>query len=124
MQLLQVVQSSANTGEKPQAKTWLYDNTWWAVFPNNNGTWVWRLDGTAWTQVLKVSNKINTHADVRQVGNLVHMLLMAGNGKNANPSGEPTPVTVELASIQEVPGTSGSPPTYQQWSKLLRAIRV
>ncbi len=117
VQLLQGVQSSANTGEKPQAKMWFYDNTWWAVFPTNNGTYVWRLDGTAWTQVLKVSNKHNTHADVRQVGNMVHMLLFAGNGTNANPHGETTPVTVEISSIQEVPGTSGSPPTYQFWSQ-------
>ena len=60
---------SANTGEKPQSKVWQYGGAWWAVLPTSAvspgpGTWLWRLDGTSWTSVLKLSDNTDTHADI------------------------------------------------------------
>ena len=52
-QVLNPVATSADSGDKPQSKVWEYNDTWWAVFSNNQGTFVWRLDGTDWTQVTR-----------------------------------------------------------------------
>ncbi len=91
---------SADTGEKPQSKVWRHDNKWWSVLPNSSGTYVWRLDGTTWTSVLKLSNMTASHADAKVVGNVTHVLLYNGTSS-------------KLASIEYVPG---SPGTYQLWS--------
>ena len=90
---------TANTGEKPQSKVWTHDGRWWCVFPNSSGTWVWRLDGTTWTSVLKLSNSTGVHADVKSMGAVAHVLLF-------------TSATTELASIEYVPATQ----TYQAWT--------
>jgi hypothetical protein len=90
---------TANTGEKPQSKVWTHDGKWWCVFPNGSGTWVWRLDGTTWTSVLKLSNATGVHADVKPVGAVTHVLLFAG-------------ASTELASIEYVPATQ----SYQAWA--------
>jgi hypothetical protein len=74
------------TGEKPQSKVWRYDGTWWAVLPDDSfssasddGTWVWKLQGDgSWTIELQLSNDTGTKADVKQVGNVVHILLYRG----------------------------------------------
>jgi uncharacterized repeat protein (TIGR01451 family) len=77
--------ATASTGEKPQSKVWTYAGSWFAVFPTTTagassaGTWVWRLVGTTWTEVLRLSTRTNTHADVLVDGPLVHILLWAGN---------------------------------------------
>jgi len=90
---------TANTGEKPQSKVWTHDGRWWCVFPNSSGTWVWRLDGTTWTSVLKLSNSTSVHADVKAMGAVSHVLLF-------------TSASTELASIEYVPATQ----TYQAWT--------
>jgi hypothetical protein len=90
---------TANTGEKPQSKVWTHDGRWWCVLPNSSGTWVWRLDGTTWTSVLKLSNATSVHADVKAMGATTHVLLF-------------TSATTELASIEYVPATQ----TYQAWT--------
>ena len=93
-------QLSHNTGEKPQSKLWKYGGSWWGVFPTSNGTSVWRLDGTQWTSVLRLSSSTSAKADVLPVGDVAHVLLYTGTSS-------------QLASVQYVPG---SPGTYQLWS--------
>ncbi len=90
---------SATTGEKPQSKVWSHAGTWWCVMPNGSGTWVWRLDGTSWTNVLKLSNATGVHADVKASGAVSQVLLF-----NAGSS--------ELASIEYVSASH----SYQAWS--------
>jgi len=90
---------AANTGEKPQSKVWTYAGKWWCVMPNSSGTWVWRLDGTAWTNVLQLSASTSVHADVKAVGAVSHVLLFNYG-------------TSQLASIEYVPATQ----TYQFWT--------
>jgi hypothetical protein len=89
---------SQDTGEKPQSKVWLYNNTWWAVMPNNSGTYLWRLDGTSWTSALKLSDSTNARADAKAVGGVTHILLHDS--------------TPELVSVQHV--SAGN--TYEPWS--------
>jgi hypothetical protein len=93
---------SINTGEKPQSKLWNYNGFYWTVLANTNGTYLWRLDGTNWTSVLKLSDSTNLRADCKRVGDVTHILLFRGfNGPGA-----------QLVSIQYVPATN----TYQLWS--------
>lgn len=92
---------SANTGEKPQSKVWTYDGQWWCVLPTDSaagsdGTWIWKLQGTTWVGVLKLSDETGTKADVKKVGNVVHVLLYDDDS--------------ELVSVEYSGGT------YQLWS--------
>src|SRR5688572_19428773 len=102
LQQLNPVQSTENTGEKPQSKVWKHANTWWSVFPNTSGTWVWRLDNTTWSPVFRINTRTTGKADVLPVGDVAHVLLYDGSA------------STRLASIQYVPG---SPGTYQVWSQ-------
>ena len=93
---------SANTGEKPQSKIWTHGGAWWAVLPTTSaspgsGTWLWKLNGTAWTSVLKLSNATDSHADVLDTGTVTHILLYSGTSS-------------ELVSVQYGSGT------YALWS--------
>ena len=93
---------SANTGEKPQSKVWKHDGAWWAVLPTTaaspgSGTWLWKLNGTTWTSVLKLSNDTDTYADVLDTGTVTHILLYSGTSS-------------ELVSVQYGSGT------YALWS--------
>ena len=103
---LQSQAGTASTVEKPQSKVWSYDGKWWSVFPASSGVssagaWLWRLDGTAWTPVLKLSTNTSARADVKPagspVGSVVHILLY--NGSSA-----------DLASVEYNAGT------YQAWT--------
>jgi hypothetical protein len=78
---LQNMSFSANAGEKPQSKIFAYADQWWSVMPNKTGTWVYRLDGTSWTQTQQITSSTSVHADVKLVGNLAHVLLY--NGTNS-----------------------------------------
>ena len=95
--------TTATTGEKPQSKVWTYAGSWYAVFPtsaagaSSAGTWVWRLAGTTWTEVLLLSTRTDTHADVLVDGSLTHILLWSDS-------------ITQLASIEYADGT------YQLWS--------
>jgi len=66
------------TGDKPQSKVWTYDNRWFGVFANSEGTHVWRLDSLTWTKVLTLSTNDNFKADVKPVGDVAHVLLYGG----------------------------------------------
>jgi hypothetical protein len=75
---------TAGTGEKPQSKVWYHAGAWWSVFPTNAsgassaGTWLWKLEGTAWTEVLKLSDRTDVKADAKAAGSVAHILLYAG----------------------------------------------
>jgi hypothetical protein len=90
---------SATTGEKPQSKVWTYDGKYWTVLPNSTGTYLWRLDGTTWTSILKLSTLTTSKADCKKVGNVVHILLYQG-------------ASSQLASAEYVPASQ----TYKLWS--------
>jgi hypothetical protein len=95
--------ATVSTGEKPQSKVWTYAGSWFAVFPTSTagassaGTWVWRLAGNTWVEVLKLSTRTDTQADVLVAGSLAHILLWA-NGNT------------QFSSIEYVGGT------YQLWA--------
>ena len=69
---------SSNTGEKPQSKVWEYEDQWYAVMPDNSGTWVWKLDGNQWQHELQLSSSSGVNADVKVDGDLAHVLLFTG----------------------------------------------
>lgn len=91
---------TSNTGEKPQSKLWFYDNNWWAVLPNLDGTNLWRLEDEKWSNVLHLSDSTKTFADVRNIGSVTHILLYQG-------------VKSELISIEY----NSVLKDYQVWSK-------
>ncbi|MFC1526748.1 hypothetical protein ACFL6X_08075, partial [Candidatus Latescibacterota bacterium] len=75
---LESLTASAHTGDKPQSKVWHSAGCWWAVLPDTTGTWIWRLDGTAWRQELRLAPWTDTFADVLAVGDSAHVLLYRG----------------------------------------------
>jgi hypothetical protein len=89
------------TADKPQSKLWKHGGTWWGVFPDRSGTYVWRLDDTSWTPVLKLSDANSYRADVKAVGDVTHILLF-------QPAGS------KLASVEYVPANLGS---YRLWAE-------
>jgi hypothetical protein len=102
--------TTATTGEKPQSKVWFFGSTWWAVFPDSSGTWIWRLDGNRWTAALQLSSNPDAQADYELVEaeGTVHVLLFDG-------------IATQLASAEYVPG---SPGTYQLWSQRPQLVSV
>jgi hypothetical protein len=92
---------SANTGEKPQSKVWrTSDGLWWAVLPHSRGTAIWAVVGPGWIDVMNLSPYTNSRADVKIVGNVVHILLYRG-------------VSSKLISVEyDVPSQ-----TYQLWTQ-------
>jgi hypothetical protein len=90
---------SEDTGEKPQSKVWTNAGEWFAVLPNSSGTWIWRLEGSGWAPVLKLSSASGFHADVKATGNVTHVLLFDGG-------------STQLASVQYVAASRG----YEFWS--------
>jgi hypothetical protein len=99
---------TATTGEKPQSKLWEYEGQWFSVLPDSSGTWVRRLDGSTWTSILRLTPDTRVQADVKQDGNLAHVLLFDG-------------VKSQLATIEYVPGTQ---PSWQLWSVQPKLVDV
>ncbi|MFD2247973.1 InlB B-repeat-containing protein [Pontibacter ruber] len=79
---------------------WSYAGKHWAVIPNSSGTHLWRLDGTTWTNVLRLSTKTTSKADCKMVGNVAHILLFQG-------------ASSQMVSVEYISATG----TYQLWSK-------
>ncbi len=75
---LQSAAFSQNAAWKPQSKIFEYADQWWTVMPNKTGTWVYRLDGAAWTQTQLISTNKKVHADVKMDGDLAEVLLYSG----------------------------------------------
>jgi hypothetical protein len=91
------------TRDKHQAKVFTYADQHWAVIAKTGGTYLWRLDGTSWTQLLQLTPR-NTRSDAIVNGDLVHILMY--NGDNA------TAPLSQFRTLQYVPATN----TYQPWS--------
>ncbi len=94
--------AAKTTGEKPQSKVWNYAGKSWAVFPVTSGTYVWRLDGTSWTNVLKISSSTSVEADCKVLGNVCHKFLWR-SGNNAS----------QLISVEYKQATNA----YELWNK-------
>ncbi|WP_048919400.1 T9SS type A sorting domain-containing protein [Rufibacter radiotolerans] len=95
---LSSVSITKNTAEKPQSKTWTHAGKHWAVLSSGDGTYLFRLDGTTWTKLLRV-NSSSSRADCKKVGDVTHILLFRGSS------------TSYLVNIEYV-SSSG---TYQFW---------
>jgi len=99
---------------KPQSKVWTYGGYWWAVIPveaegsDPAGTYLWRLDGTSLTKLMKLSDQSWTFADAKALGNVTHILVVQGTGDDRAIN------SAELVSIQ-FKDNSPSPPTYEPW---------
>ena len=98
---------SANTGEKPESKVWEYQGQWYSVLPNKTGTYIWRLDGTTWTQQLKLSTNNSSHADVKVDGDRTHILLYEG-------------VKSQLATVQFDTGLNN----YKMWTVQPQLVNI
>lgn len=79
---LDTVGISGHLADVPQAKVWKYANKWWTVLATEDGTKIFRLDGTAWTPVLTISTSSSPKADCWVQDNVTHILLF----KETNPS--------------------------------------
>ena len=99
---------SASTGEKPQSKVWrTSDGLWWAVLPDSQGTAIWGLAGTAWIDVMDLAPYTSSRADVKVVGNVVHILLFRGTSS-------------KLISVEyDVPSQ-----TYQLWTQRSTTVDI
>ncbi|MDH3217801.1 MAG: T9SS type A sorting domain-containing protein [Candidatus Krumholzibacteria bacterium] len=75
---LDPVAVTVNTGEKPQSKVWFHADAWWSVLCKASGSWLLKLQGTQWTEVLSLSTSTNAKADVKVDGDVVHILLFEG----------------------------------------------
>ncbi len=75
---LETINSTETTGEKPQSKVWQHDDKWWAVLPQDSGTWLWRLESQAWNPVLQLSSRTGVQADVKPLNDQAHVLLFGG----------------------------------------------
>ncbi|MCZ6703976.1 MAG: T9SS type A sorting domain-containing protein [Ignavibacteria bacterium] len=100
---------------KPQSKVWFYGGYWWAVIPveaegsDPAGTYLWRLDGTTLTKLMRLSDQSWTFADAKALGNVTHILVVQGTGDDRAIN------SAELVSIQ-FKDNSPSPPTYEPWT--------
>ena len=94
---------SATKG-RPQAKVFSSAGKYWAIIAATGGTYLWRLDGINWTQILRLSNK-NARADCIVEGNTTHIFLYLGQNS-------------ELFSVEYDPINV----TYVPWSK--RKVKV
>ena len=66
---------TTDTKAVPQSKIWMYNDKYWAVLTNKEGTHVWRLDGISWTKILTIGISEYGRADCKVAGNLVHIFL-------------------------------------------------
>ncbi|MEZ4825146.1 MAG: PKD domain-containing protein [Bacteroidia bacterium] len=80
---LQQFSVAASTGDKPQSKVWNYNGSWYCVMPNSSGTKLWKLNGTSWSAVMSLHSGTIIYADVKAVGNLVHVLMFDDLNDNA-----------------------------------------
>ena len=110
-----IINSTGVASFKPQSKVWYYGNYWWAVIPveaegiDPAGTYLWRLDGTSFTKLMKLSDSTDTFSDAKALGNVTHILVVQGvDDEVAVPN-------AELVSIQ-FKDNSPLPPTYEPWS--------
>ncbi|NND05194.1 MAG: hypothetical protein HKN87_02340 [Saprospiraceae bacterium] len=70
--------TSCSSAAKPQAKVWKYDQTFFAVFPDVTGTYIWQLEERQWHKHLLLSQKVNSQADCFAHMDTVFILLFQG----------------------------------------------
>ena len=104
--------ATTTTDEKPQSKVWRYAGAWWSGLPHRWRGWrqlrrdvVVEAGRHEWIDVLKLSTRTDTKADVKVAGNVIHALLY--NDPNT-----------QLASAQYNAGTG----FYEAWSAADRAV--
>ena len=78
--VLPTITDFKNTEAKPQSKVWFHGHTYWAVLSGatgaHTGTWIMRLEpDNTWSYVQQISLNTGTKADVKVVGNVVHVLM-------------------------------------------------
>ena len=93
------ISSTETSGEKPQSKVWEHDDQWWAVIPDDSGTWLWQLEQQSWNPVLQLSSRTDIQADVKPLGDLAHILLFGGTSS-------------ELVTLEY---NAADPAGYQPW---------
>lgn len=86
---------------------WSHAGRHWAVLPNSSGTYLWRLDGTTWTNVLRLSPKTSSKADCKVVGDITHIFLYQG-------------ASSQFVSVEYVAASS----TYQLWSRRTNTVGI
>lgn len=117
---------SASSGEKPMSKLWQRGGEWYAVMPDNTGTWLRHLDGTFWSKELLLSSSTDARADCVRDGDVTHILLYEGSaselvsveysgGSYAPWSARPNPSPVSLGSSGEA-GTIVIDTTGRMWA--------
>ena len=115
------INSTGTTTFKPQSKVWSYGGYWWAVIPvlaegsDPVGRYLWRLDGTTFTKLMKLSDNYLTFADAKAIGNVTHILVVQGIAEEVAIN------SAELVSIQ-FKDNNPSPPTYEPWTVRARAM--
>jgi VCBS repeat-containing protein len=108
---LTALAASASTSDKPQSKLWQNAGAWWMVAPSTTqlpaGTWIWKLAANlSWSPMLRLSSATDTHADVRAIGDVTHILLYGA--------------APQLYSVQY----NSSSSTYEPWGSLTTATSV
>lgn len=98
---LGTINSTATTADKPQSKVWFYGGYWWTVAPVSGGTYIYRLDGTSWTQLISISSMTSVKADIKVSNDTAYILLCSSN----------IPALQNAQLIRAI-FNAGSPPTY------------
>jgi len=109
---LSPVSAQHDSGEKPQSKVWYYGGYWWTVIPVSTGTYIYRLDGSTWTQTLELSSSSDYKADTKAVGNVVHILLHNRINRSS----------ADLISVEYDATTT--PPTYKLWTTRQTTVTI
>jgi hypothetical protein len=71
---------TSSTGEKPQSKVWVHDDQTWAVLGQRDGLYACQFDGAGWVPKLRLSPQLGIKADVKVVGEVVHVLMQRAAG--------------------------------------------
>lgn len=98
---LGTISSTTKTADKPQSKVWFYGGYWWTVAPVTGGTYIYRLDGTSWTQLSKIFSSTLVKADVKLSNDTAYVLLCSSSIP-----------PLQKATLLRAKYIAGSPPTY------------
>src|SRR5690606_8356168 len=71
--------AGVGTSDKSQAKVFKHDGKHWAILalaahPQGSGTHVFRLDGTTWTHMFRITSR-KGRADIKSFGDVVHVFI-------------------------------------------------
>ena len=79
--------STGTTADKPQSKLWYHDGTWWAILPDGNDLYIYRMENGSFVKKpfpsspgpVWVDASNSAHADVLQSGETLFVLVYKGN---------------------------------------------